>query len=71
MAHSYGGRGAMTRNKGTKGKGKLQKDPMGRQVPGFIEKGSVGSIDARGYAGMNRKKGPDHRSTTISLPGKY
>ena len=50
--------------------GHLGKNAYGRSVPGFLERGSVPKAEARSYASWNQKKGPDSKSTVISLPDK-
>lgn len=64
------GRDAMTRSKGTKGMGYLQKDKDGHQVPGFLKGEATGKWKAREYTmGANDRTGASSQGTKITLPG--
>lgn len=66
----HNGRSAMTRSKGTKGMGYLQKDKDGHQVPGFLKGESTSTMQARQYTmGAHDRTGPSSDGTKITLPG--
>ena len=65
----HDGRGAMTRSKGTKGMGYLQKDKDGHQVPGFLKGENAPMVKARTYTSWNDRTGPSSQGTKITLPG--
>lgn len=65
----HNGRSAMTRSKGTKGMGYLQKDKDGHQVPGFLKGESTSKMQARQYTmGAHDRTGPSSEGTKITLP---